>query len=391
MNSMLCNNVGKAFLRMVFVSVRSVSSFGASESQAEGSDLNAQLSVTVPYSTSIEAFDGSELTVEELEEFNEKTGRYIYGKCDGETAILIDEEITERTWVKSEVRYSVVFMRNTEGTWTEVHRGTYVGSDGGGFARNTYKENGWRTDLEFVAIDRPVPQDRTKSGYYNRVIRAYNEYILNVPQYEGCSLKEYVDIFNEWTDKRISPFPSYGLIDVNSDGIPELGEIIPLSGYALYGYIDGTVVPLETAGGNGQHGPVGIRTNGYTYQEHISTGAYWIFVNYNKDLSANYLEFGTFREPPYSSEGEYMGVSYYSGYKHLEGDDILKHSIGYKYASQVFYFDGEVVSEREYCQLTRPYMNMLRSGIRYPYSPVKLADKHLAAFVKREYPQYFSE
>ncbi|MBO4220440.1 MAG: hypothetical protein J5933_05915, partial [Clostridia bacterium] len=253
------------------------------------------------------------------------------------------------------------------------------------FQRNTYTENGWKMSIVYDKNVRPLPYDKRKGSRYNDAIKAYNEFIMSYRSY-GKSIDTIVQEYNEASEERKSSyrFQKYGLADMNRDGIPELVVSKPLSVMQLFTYADGEVTSLECTTESGWHGFRGIMKSGYSRGNHVSTQNDWTFYKYNRDLSVETITFGVYWPPLY---GDYVN----SNLRYWETDlytdlKLSLHMNGDSFGLYIFVFNGRVVSEREYQQLTKPYIDMTDSSYQVDcrYSQVGIADYEYPYFVKQE-------
>lgn len=126
-----------------------------------------------------------------------------------------------------------------------------------------------------------IPYDRTKSAYYNKVMKAYNDHIDSV---EPDGILEDGNYTH-----------GYSLYDLTGDGIPELIEEYMYGVMVVWFYHNGQLESLDTPYGGGGDGGKSILPNGVLQGWlHKIAYQYQNICSYNADGSVNRTEWGAY-------------------------------------------------------------------------------------------------
>lgn len=126
-----------------------------------------------------------------------------------------------------------------------------------------------------------IPYNRTKSAYYNKVMKAYNDHIDSVEPDGILESGNYTH--------------NYKLYDLTGDGIPELIEEYMYGVMDVWFYHNGQLESLDTPYGGGGDGGKSILPNGVLQGWlHKIDYLYQNICSYNTDGSVNRTEWGAY-------------------------------------------------------------------------------------------------
>jgi len=228
--------------------------------------------------------------------------QFIDGYIVGDTVLVYDDYWC-LTLKKTDDKYYIYsFTRNEETHTTDM-----------------YAENGISTEIQLFTRDVYLEQEPGKSAVYNNAIKAYNDFLLGKLEVEDykCKPEEWLEVFKGWN----MPLGSYGLFDMNHDGIPELITSVPYW-YDIYSYKSGAITKWGNVFNNGMNGPNRIFPDGTAGTGHISTGAWYDFYRFNADGSSTNI----------------MSFDWYEPQNH-------------------FKFNGRMVTKEEFERLTDPWLD----------------------------------